>query len=236
MRTAKTILIVEDNPEVANALVQHLEREGYICERATDGDEALAAVRRHPPDLVLLDRGLPGVPGDEVARQLRADPRCSSTPVIMVTGKAEESDELVGFAVGADDYISKPFSPKLLLARVEAQLRKKDRAESTHPSVPSASVKLDRSQPRAFVDRTPVPLTADEYKILATMIAAGSTVLEEHRLAAMVYPPGQANPTKRLAADIEELRHKLGTGGGCIQLVGPGMYAFCHPRDPQTPA
>ncbi len=236
MRIAKTILIVEDNPEVANALVHHLEREGYICERATDGDEALASVRRHPPDLVLLDRGLPGVPGDEVARQLRADPRCATTPVIMVTGKAEEADQLVGFAVGADDYISKPFSPKLLLARVEAQLRKKERAEAAHPSVPAAVIKLDRSQPRAFVDRTPILLSTDEYKILATLIAAGSTVLEEHRLAAMVYAPGQANPTERLASDIEGLRDKLGPGGGCIQCVRPGMYAFCHPRDTQTPA
>ena len=230
------ILIVEDNTLVATALRRCLEAEGYVCEGVEDGEEALAVARRNPPDLILLDRGLPRLPGDEVARRLRADPRCSTTPVIMVTGKDDEADELVGFAVGADDYISKPFSPRVLVARVAAQLRRRERDEHSPVSVPTAVVKLDKHQPRAFVDRVPVPLTALEYKLLSTFIASGTVVLGASQLATMVFGQTDEATLTNLDAGIANLQRKLGPGGRCIQRLEDGRYAFCHPGDERPPA
>ena len=225
------ILIVEDNVEVATALRRCLEAEGYICEGVSDGEEALAAARHDPPDLILLDRGLPRVPGDEVARQLRADPRCRATPVIMVTGKDDEADELVGFAVGADDYISKPFSLRVLVARVSAQLRRSARVEHPATSVPTAIVKLDKRYERAFVDRTPVALTGTEYKLLSTLIASGAVVLGAAQLATMVFGHAREPALAHLDAEIANLQRKLGPGGACIQRLPDGRYAFCHPGE-----
>ncbi len=124
MGADRTVLVVEDEADLAELLRYNLEREGYRCRCEADGASALAAVRRDRPDLLILDRMLPGVSGDEVLTRLRRDPSTADLPVLMLTAKGEESDELVGFAIGADDYVTKPFSMKVLLARVEAMWRR----------------------------------------------------------------------------------------------------------------
>ena len=125
MPAASNVLIVEDDSEVAHGFCgKRLELEGYFCGVATDGEEALTEVQQQSPDLILLDRMLPGIDGDEVIRRLKSDPRTQSIPIIMLTGRSDESDELVGLALGADDYVSKPFSFKRLMARIAAHLRR----------------------------------------------------------------------------------------------------------------
>lgn len=236
MATGKTILVVEDSPDVAEAIRGYLEQEGYVCQHVGDGEAALAAVRRQLPDLILLDRGLPRMTGDEVARNLRSDARTRSVPIIMLTGKAEESDELVGFALGADDYVAKPFSLKVLLARIEVQLRRKEAAEQHYATLPASTVKLDRTQPRVFIDQTPIALTSVEYKILAALMAAGGTVLRSQQLLGLIYGREQPSDDRGLATHVGGLQRKLGPAGACIQVVSGDEYAFCPPRNPAPSA
>lgn len=236
MPTGRTILVVEDDEAVAGVVQQQLQREGYYCECVADGAQALSSVRRHPPDLILLDRVLPGLTGDEVVRRLKADPRTRSIPVVMLTGKDAESDELVGLALGADDYVSKPFSFKVLLARIVAQLRRQDTIEHRDEATEVKSIALDRRSPQVFVNKTPVPLSPTEYKILATLIAAGGRVLGRAQLVTIVYgektPPGERN----IDGEVAGLRRKMGPAAGCIHAVPDDGYAFCPPSRQPAPA
>jgi len=236
MATGQSILIVEDDPDVAATVRLRLEREGYLCEVASNGDDALASVRRHAPDLVLLDRILPGLSGDEVLRRLKNDPRTSSIPVIMLTGKGEESDELVGLALGADDYISKPFSGRRLIARIQTQLRRKERLASAAGGAPPKSITLDRRQTRLLVDKTPVQLTVTEYKILATLIAAQGHVLSVEKLIAMVHGDKAPEDEYQMEHQIEGLLVKMGPAATCIQAIHDQGYAFCPPRSQRPQA
>lgn len=236
MSTGRFILIVEDNAQVADMLRRQLEREGYHCELAVDGEQALSMVKSCPPDLILLDRGLPRITGDEVARRLKSDIRSQRIPIIMLTGKADESDQLVGFALGADDYVNKPFSIKVLLARIGAQLRGKQPIYEELDAPPPAMIELDRRQPRVFIDKTAVPLTAAEYRILASLMAAGGMVLRAEQLMSM-FGGKDAPPDERtLEGYVGGLQRKMGSAAACIQIVGDGEYAFCPPRAPRPMA
>jgi two-component system OmpR family response regulator len=230
--SGRLILIVDDNPEVAEAVREILNHEGYLCEYAPDGERALAAVRRQIPDLILLDRMLPRITGDEVTRRLKSDPRSQDIPIIMLSGKNCEQDQVVGFALGADDYIPKPFSPGVLLARIARHLRSgvglEDEFENA-PSMPS-SIRLDRSQPRVFVDKTPVMLTATEYRILASLMAAAGTVLTADQLLAMVYGREAPADDNSLHGHVGTLQRKMGPAAECIQVLSRADYAFCPPR------
>ncbi len=234
MPTGNSILIVEDDPAVANILQKQLQHEGYFCECVNNGDKALTSVRRHAPDLVLLDRVLPGLTGDEVVRRLKSDPRTQSIPVIMLTGKCDESDELVGLALGADDYVSKPFSFKVLLARIVAQLRRQANIEHRDEVADVKSVALDRRSPQVYVNKMPVLLSPTEYKILATLIAAQGRVLGRDQLVTIVYGDKVQPGTFNIDGEVEGLRRKMGPASICIHAVSDYGYAFCPP--PQEPA
>ncbi len=221
------ILLVEDDASVAQMLRQHLEAEGYFVHLVSDGSHALRMARQLEPDLILLDRVLPGASGDEILRRLRADPRTEHVPVIMLTGKGEESDELVGLALGADDYISKPFSPKRLLARIAARLRRSAAALDETPS--PQSITLDRKHPRVLLDNTAVQLTAAEYRILATLIAARGHILRREQLAAAVYGKDRPPDESVLEEDVATLRRKMGAAARYIQAIAANGFAFCDP-------
>jgi two-component system phosphate regulon response regulator PhoB len=236
MPTGHTILIVEDDGAVARMLQQQLQREGYYCECVADGEQALASVRRHPPDLILLDRMLPGLTGDEVVRRLKADPRTRSIPVVMLTGKGEESDELVGLALGADDYVSKPFSFKVLLARIVAHLRRQDTIEHRDEAGEVKSITLDRRSLQVFVNKTAVLLSPTEYKILATLIAAGGRVLGREQLVTIVYGEKAPPEERNIDGEVAGLRRKMGPAAMCIHVVPDDGYAFCPPPRQPAPA
>jgi two-component system phosphate regulon response regulator PhoB len=236
MLAENTILIVDDDPAVASALADCLRQEGYACTQITNGHEALQSVRQTPPDLILLDRMLPGLPGDDVIVKLKGDPRSRAIPVIMITGKNDESDEFVGLSLGADDYVTKPFSIKVLLARIAAKLRHKAAVDEIEESLPLTSIMLDRSQPRVFVDKTPIALSTTEYKILAALIAARGHVLGRQQLSSMVYGKKAAPDDQRIPLQVQELRRKMGPAAGCIQALAAEHFAFCYPAGQRAPA
>ncbi len=233
---ARSILVVEDEGDLAELICYNLEREGYRPRRVAGGDAALAEVRRQPPDLILLDRMLPGVSGDDVCAQLRRDSATASIPIIMLTAKGEEADQLVGFALGADDYIPKPFSIKVLVARVAAMLR---RGDSTLGE-PAASITigpfvLDSSRYEVTVDGAVVSLTATEFRLLRALMSARGRVLDRSQLVERVLGSGVIVSDRTIDVHITALRKKVGTtpaagrGAAWIQTIRGAGYAFREP-------
>src|SRR5918996_1227458 len=162
----KTILVVDDEPKIADLARDYLEHAGFAVRVAADGDTALIAVRRDRPDLVVLDLGLPGLDGLDVTRAIRRD---SNLPVIMLTARDDELDKLLGLELGADDYLTKPFSPRELVARVRAVLRRADRPVEPSDVIRVGELQLDVPRMRAEVAGTTVELTPTEFTLLATL-------------------------------------------------------------------
>jgi len=221
-----SILVVEDEADLANVLSYHLQREGYECRRAEDGERALAEAHRRPPDLIVLDRMLPKVSGDEVARRLKQEPRTAAVPIIMLTAKAEQEDELVGFALGADDYVRKPFSVKVLLARVAAVLRREAGAAAHSEVLTAGPVVLDRGRHEATVAGRPIGLTATEFRMLGVLLAARGRVLTRDQLIDAAIGQGVAVTNRTIDVHVAALRRKLGPAAGCIQTVRGVGYAL----------
>jgi len=229
MTKQRSILVVEDEADLAELLRDNIEREGYACRVAADGGSALAQVRSHTPDLILLDRMLPGISGDEVIAQLRKDPQSAPIPVIMLTAKAEESDELVGLALGADDYISKPFSMKLLLARVATILRRGKTTQSQREVLASGPIRLDIGRCELKVNDRPVRLTATEFRLLKTLMAANGRVLNRQRLIEAVLGTRVAVTDRTIDVHVTALRKKLRSSSGWVQTIRGIGYAFREP-------
>lgn len=234
MDSGKSILIVEDERDLLDVLCYHLEREGYRCRQAGDGEAALAEVQRARPDLIVLDRMLPKLSGDEVATRLKRDARTADVPIIMLTAKAEEVDELVGFALGADDYVRKPFSVKLLLARIAALLRRDHAARAQHEVLASGPIVLDRTRHEVTVEGRPATLTATEFRALAALMAGGGRVLERGQLIDAALGENAAVTDRTIDVHIAALRKKLGTAAGCIQTIRGVGYTFRLPADETT--
>ena len=231
MNTRPTILVVEDEADLAELLCYHLEREGYHTRRVGDGERAMADAQRQPPDLIILDRMLPGLSGDEVALRLKREPRTASIPIIMLTAKAEDEDELVGFALGADDYVRKPFSIKLVLARVSAVLRRQKTAAAKREVVSAGPVVLDHGRHEVVVDGRPLELTATEFRILAALMTARGRVLTREQLIDNALGQRAAVTNRAMDVHIAALRKKLGDAAGCIHTVRGVGYAFRLPEN-----
>jgi two-component system phosphate regulon response regulator PhoB len=233
-KSAASILVVEDEIDLADVLCYHLEREGYQCRRAEDGERALAEAYRQPPDLIVLDRMLPNLSGDEVALRIKRDSRTSGIPVIMLTAKAEDEDELVGFALGADDYIRKPFSVKLVLARIAAVLRRQRTGASGREVLAVGPIVLDHGRHEVIADGEPLDLTATEFRILAALMSARGRVLTREQLIDNAIGHGAAVTNRAMDVHIAALRKKLGEVAGCIHTVRGVGYAFRLPEsEPQ---
>jgi two-component system phosphate regulon response regulator PhoB len=236
MSSRKTIMVVEDENDLAELVCFHLEKEGYACRKFNDGSQALAEVKRQTPDLILLDRMLPKTPGDEVAIRLKRDPRTAHIPIIMLTAKAEETDQLVGFALGADDYIAKPFSMKLLVARVAAVLRRREAAEQEGETMSVGPITLDRSRHEVTIDGSPVQLTATEFRVLAALMGARGRVLDRDQLIDTVLGSGVAVTNRTIDVHVAALRKKFGLAAGWIQTVRGVGYTFREPAENASPA
>ena len=235
MSTDRHILIIEDDRGLAETLQLALEQEGYSCHCVHDGALAVEEARTTRPDLILLDRVLPGLSGDDVLRELRRNADTAKLPVILLTAKCDETDQVVGLALGADDYICKPCSPKLLLARVEARLRRAPTGSAfvPHHEPTSTEVSLDRQQFMACVGQRSVSLSKVEYRILATLMAARGHVLDSNTLLGLVvgrkeYAAGETG----LQPHISSLQDKLGPAAGCIQHITGAGYAYCADLTP----
>jgi two-component system phosphate regulon response regulator PhoB len=226
MNSGKLILVVEDERDLSDVLCYHLQREGYECRQAGDGEAALAEVQRARPDLIVLDRMLPKLSGDEVATRLRRDDRTADVPIIMLTARAEDTDELVGFALGADDYVRKPFSVKLLVARIAALLRRGEQARQERDVLSAGSVLVDRARHEVTVAGQPVTLTATEFRILAALLAAGGRVLTRGQLIDTVLGHNVVVTDRTMDVHIAALRKKLGPAADCVQTVRGVGYTF----------
>ena len=219
--TGAHVLVVEDEPDIRDLVVLHLTREGFRCGTATNGLDALRAVRAAAPDLVVLDLMLPGIDGREVCRRLRADAGTATVPIIMLTAKADEVDRIVGLELGADDYVAKPFSPRELVARVRAVLRRSRPAMAESPIQRAGTLSLDAGRHVATVAGRPVGLTPKEFDLLQALLEAGGRVLSREQLLARVWGYAQADEIESRTVDVHvrRLRAKLGAEGHRIATV-----------------
>ncbi len=214
------VLIVEDEPDIRGLLVFHLEREGYQVVRSSDGADALRQVRARPPDLVLLDLMLPGMDGLEVCRRLRQDPATAPLPIVMLTAKGDEVDRVLGLELGADDYIVKPFSPKEVVARIRAVLRRSRAPAGTAPIV-AGKLLIDVARHTVHVDGAPVGLTPKEFDLLRALAEACGRVLSREFLLDRVWGYSAAGEIESRTVDVHvrRLRVKLGGEGRRIVTV-----------------
>jgi len=229
MAPGKSILVVEDEADLAELLRYNLEREGYDCRVVNDGGSALTEAARRPPDLMILDRLLPRQSGDDVAMGLRRDPATASVPILMLTAKAEESDQLVGFALGATDYVTKPFSMKVLLARVAAILRRAEAGETDSPCLTDGPIRLDPARFEVSVGEANVPVTATEFRILQTLMSARGRVLDRTQLIDAVRGETAVVTDRAIDVHIAGLRKKLGSAAAWVQTVRGVGYTFRRP-------
>ena len=208
----------------------NLEREGFRCRQASDGEAALASIAHTQPDLILLDRMLPKRSGDEVIATLKRDPRTAAIPVIMLTAKADEADELVGFAMGADDYVTKPFSMKSLIARVGAMLRRTESgALSDKRLYQTGPVTLDVDRHQVTVDAAPVALTTTEFRLLKALIRADGRLKTREQLIDEALGLDVAVVDRTIDVHVAALRKKLGTGAKWVHTIRGAGYSWREP-------
>ena len=202
----KRVLIVDDEPKIVALARDYLERAGFAVATAYDGKTALASARGDRPDLVVLDLGLPELDGLDVARTLRAE---SPVPIVMLTGRTEESDKLVGLEIGADDYVTKPLSPKELVARVRAVLRRSERPVAASDIVSAGAVTLDVPRMRVTVDERVVELTPTEFQLLATLAREPGRVFTRSQLLDAVHGIAFESYERAIDAHVKNIRRKL---------------------------
>ena len=218
---AGTVLLVEDEPSVGELVRGYLTRDGYRVIWVRSGDDALVELDRHQVRLVLLDIGLPGKDGFDVCRDIRAR---SQVPIVMLTARDEEPDRIVGLEVGADDYVTKPFSPRELVARMKAVLRRSEPQER-HESMTLADVMLDRESRDVSVAGTPVELTAKEFDLLAFFMANTGIVVSRDTLLDRVWGVEYPGGTRTVDVHVAQLRRKLGRPDLIRTLRGAGYKA-----------
>jgi len=212
MGEQRTILVVDDEPKLVAVVREYLERDGYRVAVADDGREALERFRQVEPDLVVLDLMLPELDGLEVCRRLRRE---SSVPIIMLTARAEEIDETLGLELGADDYVTKPFSPRALLARVRAVLRRAGAgAAGDETPLVRGLLRIDPSRHAATWDDGPLQLTPTEFRLLAALAGRPGRVYERLELLERMQGEAYAGYERTVDAHIKNLRKKLATAGG----------------------
>lgn len=226
------ILVVEDERDLADLLVYNLQRVGYAATVAATGRSALDAVTRQHPDLILLDVMLPEISGTEIAGRLRAEPTTAAIPIVMLTAKGEEADEIVGLKVGADDYVTKPFSMKVLLARVEAILRRTGRLTGDRGIMRLGPIEVNTDTHHASVDGTPLRLTLTEFRILVSLLQAAGRVLSRNALMTRAMGPGVTVTERTIDVHITSIRKKLGDHAGILKTVrGVGYRASLEVDD-----
>ena len=231
MSSAQLVLIVEDEKDLADLMQFNLRQAGFETAAARDGEEALALVRHRTPDLVLLDLMLPGVPGTEVCRQLKSSPRTKQVPVIMVTARGEEVDRVVGFELGADDFVTKPFSMRELVLRVRAVLRRGANGEPDVLQDRVGPLRIDMVAHRAFVEGEEIALTALEFKLLATFMSRVGRLQTRGTLLRDVWGLSGELQTRTVDTHIKRLREKLGPGRDLVETVRGSGYRIVDPGE-----
>jgi two-component system phosphate regulon response regulator PhoB len=225
---AERILVIDDEPDLLELVRINLRQAGYEVETAETGRDALELLRRSAPDLEVLDLMLPDVSGTEICRRMRTDPELADLPIIMLTAKADEVDRVVGLELGADDYVTKPFSPRELTLRVRAVLRRRKPPTPPSESLAHGSLRLDPARHRCFVGPAEVALTAKEFDLLRTLMARPGRVLTRDQLLDEVWGTEIAVTTRTIDTHLKRLREKLGAASDLIETVRGVGYRFAE--------
>jgi two-component system phosphate regulon response regulator PhoB len=223
----KSILVVEDEEDIREVVKYNLLKEGYRVETAETGEEGLKSARTGHPDLVLLDLMLPGLDGLEVCRRLRKDPATENIPIIMLTARGEESDIVAGLELGADDYVTKPFSPRVLVARVRAVVRRKSQAApGGDETVRVHELVINPGRHEVLVAGKPVELSHTEFKVLHLLARRPGWVYTRYQIVDAVH--GEDYPVTERSVDVQivGLRKKLGKAADYIETVRGVGYRF----------
>jgi two-component system phosphate regulon response regulator PhoB len=222
----KKILVIDDEPDLRELVRVNLEQTGYRVETASSGREALQALRRSPPDLVILDLMLPDLSGTELCRKIRSDSALSGIPVIMLTAKVAEVDRVVGFELGADDYVTKPFSPRELSLRVAAVLRRRFADTDATQVLEHAAIRLDVARHRCTVGGEEALLTTKEFELLRELMSRPGRVVSRESLLERVWGSDVNVTPRTIDTHLKRLREKLGPAGESVETVRGVGYRF----------
>jgi DNA-binding response OmpR family regulator len=222
MRTAK-IAVIEDEPTIAGAVASRLRKEGFEVEQASDGPSGVELCRRMDPDIVILDVMLPGFDGLEVCRRIQT---ARAIPVIMLTALDDETDKLIGFGVGADDYVTKPFSARELVARVKALLRRIERNDRVQDPIHAGDLLVDPRRRCVSVGAEEVHLTPIEFELIRTLVASPGTVYTREMLMEQIWGHPDTLGSRTVDSHVRSLRRKLGPQR--IRTVHGVGYAFAE--------
>ncbi len=231
--SGEKILVVEDEADILEIIAYNLGREGFKVVSSRDGEEGLELAVRERPDLILLDLMLPGMDGIQVCRSLREDPVTAETPIVMVTAKGEESDIVIGLGVGADDYVTKPFSPRELVARVGAVLRRGPLRENRDPAerIVRGGVTIDASKHRVTVDGEPASFTATEFRLLHFLAKHPGRVFTRHQLLVQIVVDDAVVIDRNVDVHVKSIRKKLGAHRDLIETQRGVGYRFRDGED-----
>ncbi|RKY42385.1 MAG: DNA-binding response regulator [Candidatus Makaraimicrobium thalassicum] len=227
----KNILVVEDDKNISKLIKYNLEGEGYGCLVSFGGEDALKILDKNPVDLIVLDIMLPGMDGLEVCRRVKQDKVLSGIPIIMLTAKGEEVDRVVGFELGADDYMVKPFSPRELILRIKAILKRLNPVEVEKNLLKAGNLTMDLPRHKVTVDKKEIELTSMEFKLLAALMQRKGRVQSRERLLDDVWDIASDVTTRTVDTHIKRLRAKLGKAGYLIETVRGIGYRFSEEKE-----
>jgi two-component system, OmpR family, phosphate regulon response regulator PhoB len=222
------VLVVDDEPDLLELVRVNLASSGYAVETAASGSDALAALRRAPPDVMVLDLMLPDISGTELCARVRADQRLTGLPIIMLTAKSEEIDRVVGLELGADDYVTNPFSPRELALRVRAVLRRRAPAGEDARVFEHGELRVDPDSHRASVGGREITLTAKEFQLLVALMGRPGRVMTRERLLDEVWGSDITVTSRTIDTHLKRLREKLGGAGDLIETVRGVGYRFAE--------
>jgi len=230
----RKIVVIEDESGIRDVLQYNLEREGFRVVGASDGESGLRAVRKETPDLVLLDLLMPGLDGIEVCRRLKMDAATHEIPIIMVTAKGEEADVVVGLGVGADDYVTKPFSPRELIARVRAVLRRVPRGSESPRAdrrLEFSGLAIDTVRHEVSIRGEVVPFTATEFRLLHCLASHPGRVFTRDQLISRIIGEGRTVVDRNIDVHVRAIRRKLDDLQHLVQTIRGVGYRFEDARD-----
>jgi DNA-binding response OmpR family regulator len=222
---ARTALLIDDEPDLVELVRYNLEKENFDVVAAGDGVAGLALADQRKPDVIVLDLMMPRLDGFEVCKRLRASDRTSQIPIIMLTARAAETDKVVGLELGADDYVTKPFSPRELVARIKALLRRSSSQPESPPTIRRGSLTIDVPKKLVTYDGKAIPVTATEFRILHLLASRGGRVLSRDEIINGALGKDVAIFDRTIDVHITSLRKKLG-GGEMIETVRGFGYRF----------
>jgi DNA-binding response OmpR family regulator len=227
----KSILIIEDEKDISDLVEYHLKQSGFSVLKASDGLEGLELAKKHVPGLIILDLMLPGVDGKDVCRSLKSTPLTRPIPVLMLTARAEEIDRIVGFELGAEDYVTKPFSPRELVLRVKAILQRMEPDKEGEKTIRAGDLLIDVERHQVSIKDTLVALTSTEFKLLLELISSRGRVLTRGHLLNRVWGYTYEGYARTVDTHVRRLREKIDPMGDWIETVRGVGYRFREDKE-----